>query len=356
MCRGGKDGVIRRCQLDDRKHASVNFRKKVKYRADKAGLSVEEWKRQNPVETESLIKETFPVMPDNSIVEFQDISEVRTLPEGVPENIEDHVRISKEHMDSKLTALQKKAMMGYTSFAAGICNVVLRKEDAFPEGILYDGAPLWKEPSLSAPTDFSSKEDLQDYMETIDSVLAERQEATRVLYRGHPIYESMREELAAEIGEEWIDDEDTELLMKALASRYPVGSVTHHPSYLSTSLSAFQAADRTQEVQYRDRSKIRGVMFEMKTNAGFDITGVSSHEYEREVVLPRDVNFRIDSIKLQPESYNTVSGFDDKYEPSERSGKNFDNLAIVIQMVEVDKNGNEITHTNNHEPKPLNFA
>jgi hypothetical protein len=356
MCRGGKDGVIRRCQLDDRQHASVNFRKKVKYRADKAGVSVEEWKAQNPVETENLVKETFPTPLVTSIVEFQDISEARVLPEGVPENIADHVKISKEHLDSTLDEMQKKALIGYTGFAAGVCNVVLRSEDGFPEHALYEDAPLWKEASLSPPTDFSTKEDLQDYMETMDTVLSERQETPRVLYRGHPIYESMREKLAAEIGEEWIDYEDHEMLLKALNSHYPEGSVIHYPSYVSTSLSAFQAADRTQEAGWGDNSKIRGVMFEMKTNAGLDITGASSHEYEREVVLPRDVSFRIESVHLQPQSYNTVSGFDDKYEPEERCGKNFDNLAIVIQMVEVDNNGTDITHTEKHIPKPLDFT
>lgn len=80
---------------------------------------------------------------------------------------------------------------------------------------------------------------------------------------------------------------------------------------------------------------------------------VGSTEYEREVVLPRDLSFRIEAVSLQPQSYNTVSGFDDKYEPEERCGKNFDNLAFVVQLVEVDKDGNDVINTNRHEPKTL---
>lgn len=352
MCRGGKDGLIRRCKVNDRQQAASNFRKKVKYRADKDGISPEEWKEKNPGELKVLLKETFPV---EAGVPFQSIEEPRVLPVGVPENIADHVKISKEHLESHLSADQKKALTGYTGFAAGICNVVLRREGDVSGYYFYDKAPAWKE-AYPGPSDFATKEDLHDYMETMDTILAERQEKARVLYRGHPIYESMREQLSAEIGEDGIDYEDTELTIKALKAHYPVGNIVHYPNYVSTSLSAFQAADRTQEADYGDNSKIRGVVFEMKTNAGLDITGASSHEYEREVVLPRDVHFRIENVHLQPQSYNTVSGFDDKHEPEERSGKNFDNLAIVVQMVEVDKDGNDVIHGNRHEPRPLTLS
>lgn len=102
-----------------------------------------------------------------------------------------------------------------------------------------------------------------------------------------------------------------------------------------------------------------GYCFELHTNAGLDITGARSRtSFEREVLLPRDTYFKVVNVHVKPEEYKTVSGYDNRRNPEELTHENFKSLAVVVQMVEVDKNGNEITHSDNHIPsdKPKSFV
>lgn len=182
-----------------------------------------------------------------------------------------------------------------------------------------------------------------------------------MLYRGMPIYARLHEEIEKAAGKN-ISVTDTEALMEGLQEYYKPGKVLEFPSYVSTTHSAFYSAQRTQEhsgtkITYYDSPEVKGIVFEMKTNAGLDVTGVArNHAYEREVLLPRDSRYRIESISLRPESYDTVSGYDHDDDPEELEQQNFTNLAIVVQMVEVDEKGNEITHTDSHKPSPLLLA
>jgi hypothetical protein len=63
----------------------------------------------------------------------------------------------------------------------------------------------------------------------------------------------------------------------------------------------------------------------------------------------------VESIALKPEAYDTVSGYDRLKHPDKLKQNTFTNLAVVVQMVEVDKDGNEILHTDPHKPSPLNL-
>lgn len=354
MCRGGKDGQIKRCKVKPTQKAQANLRKQVKYRADKEELTVEAWKQANPESLQALVSK---MRPSCHAVTFQPISEVRSLAEGIPALISEHMKMSKDHIDTKLSPDEQKALTGYTGFAAGASNSLLLKKQTVAEA-LYDKAPPWRE--SVAPCDFSTREDLEDYLETMDHVLSERQEEQRILYRGIPIYRGLHEEIENSIGKKF-SVEDTETMMEGLQEYYKPGKVFDFPSYVSTTHSAYQAADRTKEVggtkiSYYDNPKVKGIMLEMKTNAGLDVTGVSkNHSYEREVILPRDTLYRVESITLKPEAYDTVSGFDYLDDTDEQEQETFTGLAIVVQMVEVDKDGNEILHTEPHKPSPLNL-
>lgn len=356
MCRGGKDGIIRRCQLSERQHAAVNFRKKVKYRADKAGISVEEWKENNPELTETLIKDTFPQALS---VSFQDISETRHLPAGIPESIAEHMELSRNHIDSTLSEEEKKALSGYTGFAAGSSNAILLK-GKIDEDDLYDKAPeSWRE-HHRPPCDFRSREDLVDYLNTMDKVLAERSPEAKIVYRGFPIYKGLHKEFEEASGES-IHITDDDAMARGIQSYYQPGKVLNFDTYLSTTHSAYYAGERTQDtsgtnITYWDKPQVQGIIFEMKTNAGLDVTGVArNHSYEREVILPRNTSFRVENVSIRPESYNTVSGFDYEDDTEERAEENYTNLAVVVQLVEVDKDGNEINHSEPHHPDPLNL-
>lgn len=354
MCRGGKDGRIKRCKVKVTQKAQANLRKQVKYRADKEEMTVEAWKQANPESLQALVAK---MLPSRHEVAFQPFSETRRLAEGIPALISEHIKMSKDHIDTKLSSDEQKALSGYTGFAAGAANSVLLGHQTVAE-TLYDKAPLWRE--SNAPCDFSTREDLEDYLETMDHVLSERQEEQRVLYRGIPIYRGLHDEIEQTTGKQF-SVEDTDAMMEGLKEYYQPGKVFDFPSYVSTTHSAYYAADRTKEhsgtkISYYDNPKVKGIMFEMKTNAGLDVTGVSrNHSYEREVILPRDTRFRVESITLKPESYDTVSGYDYLDDTEEQEQENFTSIAIVIQMVEVDKDGNEILHTDPHQPSPLNL-
>lgn len=295
------------------------------------------------------IEETRSTKIENNPV-FQTSKKVRELPPDVPENLEEHVEVSRKNL-TIYSEEQTAALRGYTGFAAGVCNNVLlgRKYE------YYADAPLWKE--TDAACDFQNREDLVDYMETMDEILSVRSENRRIIYRGIPIYSSLHDEIAESIGKK-LHVTDTDGLMEGLKEYYKPGKIFNNKTYLSTSSSAFIAADRTDNTigtkqDYWNRAEVSGIMFELKTNAGVDVTGAAGRPYqrEREVVLPRDTYFKVSNVILRPTDYKTKNGYDkkDKFEPTE---KTFNNIAVIVQMVEVDKNGNEITSNTKHNPEP----
>lgn len=286
-------------------------------------------------------------------VSFQKTDETRRLAAGIPENIADHVAQNTAQL-AHLTDEQRKALSGYTGFAAGVCNNVLLAEKFSYD--YYEDAPLWKE-APGAPCDFVSREDLVDYLETMDTILAPRQKEQRVLYRGIPIYESLHDEIGAKIGKN-LSFSDEEGLLEGLKAYYKPGTVMKNDNYLSTTASAYYAADRSTNTyetkkSYWDTADVpMGIVFELKTNAGLDVTAAARHNaYEREVVLPRETYFKVVSVVVKPEKYDTVSGFDDDRRPDKREQETFTKLAAVVQMVEVDKDGNELHTVRSHQPE-----
>ena len=137
---------------------------------------------------------------------------------------------------------------------------------------------------------------------------------------------------------------------------YKPGKVITYDTYLSTTLSPHYAADRTTntidtKADYFNSPEIKGIVYELKTNAGIDATAISRHNaYEREVVLPRDMHFKVVSVETKPAYYDTKGGFDFADDPEDVNEEKFNGIAAVVQMVEVDKDGNEITHTEKHKP------
>lgn len=281
---------------------------------------------------------------------FQTSKKVRELPSDVPEKLEDHVELSRKNL-TIYSEEQNKALRSYTGFAAGICNTVLLGN----EYKYYDDAPLWKETDVAF--DFKNREDLIDYMETMDEVLSHREDNRRIIYRGIPIYSSLHDEIGASIGKK-LHPKDTDGLMEGLKEYYKPGKIFNNKTYLSTSRSASVAAERTSNTigtkqDYWNKAEVSGIMFELKTNAGVDVTGAAGVPYrrEREVVLPRDTYFKVSNVILKPTDYKTKSGYD-KRNPDEYNEKTFNSMAVIVQMVEVDKDGNEITSNTKHVPEP----
>jgi len=285
-------------------------------------------------------KVTFSSPSNVTDVSFQGVDEMRTLPSDIPQSISDHIAKNSEEMEH-LSEVERKALLGYTGFAAGVCNTVLLGE----KYEYYDDAPLWRE--SDAPCDFVNREDLVDYMETIDTVLASRQEERRIIYRGIPIYRELHDEIGAAVGKT-LDISDTDGLVEGLKEYYKVGKVFNFNTYLSTSTSAHYAAERTENTAgtkadyYKKPAEIQGIQFELKTNAGVDVTSIARrhHASEREVILPRDTYFKVSNVFVQPKSYDTTSGYDRK--PDRLEKETYTSIAAVVQLVEVDVDGNEI--------------
>ena len=112
---------------------------------------------------------------------FQKITEPRKLADGIPLSLEEHIIQSNKNLEH-LTNEEKIALGGYTGFGAGVCNTILLGS----KYEYYDDAPRWKE--SEGPCDFVDREDLVDYMETMDRILEPLSKNQQIVYRGIPIY------------------------------------------------------------------------------------------------------------------------------------------------------------------------
>lgn len=295
-------------------------------------------------------EETSRTKPYSAGASFQNITATRTLPVGVPLSIKDHIDQNAKEL-AHLTEEQRIALSGYAGFGAGVCNSVLLGN----KYEYYNDAPLWRE--SGGPCDFYDREDLVDYMETMDDILSSRQAESRIVYRGIPIYNSLHDEIGASVGKK-LTITDTEGLTEGLKEYYKPGKVFNYSTYLSTTQSSYYAASRTKntmgtkEDYSHGKAEVTGIVFELKTNAGLDIVSAVRKPYsdEREIVLPRDTHFKVVNVHVKPEKYDTISGEDTLWEPGETKQETYTKLAVVVQMVEVDKNGKEITSTTPHKP------
>lgn len=284
----------------------------------------------------------------NTSPAFQPFTATRALHPDVPERLEDHINLSSE--SSQFSDLQRKVLTGYTGMGAGVCNpALLGRPFSYIET-----APNWRD-SVS-PIDFRDREELIDYLKELDRIVEERHAEPKIVYRGTPIYGSLQDEIGASIGRE-LKVSDTAGIIKGLKEYYKPGKIFDNPAYLSTSHSAHVAAKWAQTTAgskqtYYDKAEISGIVFELKTNAGLDVTGLGRkfRAWEREVLLPRDTHFKVVNVITAPAEYKTVSGYDNLRAPETKTEKTFQNLAVIVQMVEVDKNGNEITTTEPHKP------
>jgi hypothetical protein len=292
------------------------------------------------VEKEASENRTAFHQPQPAMSVFQGLDEQRTYDDSCPSDLDEHIQQSKEHI-AHLDQQSRKAIHGYTVNLAYLCNKsILGKALAY-----VPDAQDWF--TYKAPENFKDRENFVHYIETLDTVLETRHEQSQVLYRGMPIYSSLHDEIGDSVGLK-LEFDDTEGLVKGLKEFYKPGKVIDFPIYLSTSKSADYAAKTSNDTRstkepYGKRA-VRGIVFELKTNAGLDVTGISEFPFERETVLPRDTHFKVTAVHTQPASYS-VTHWDVPDQAARRTG-----LAAVVQMVEVDENGDEILHTRPHKP------
>lgn len=256
---------------------------------------------------------------------LSDVSEVRCLGSQVPELLEEHERVSALAFEA-FSAEDKLVMTGYSGFAAGVMNSVLLGH----KYEYYDLAPDWRDSGIG-PCDFNSRGEVVDYMENLDRILESVRNEKRVLYRGIPIYSSLHDEIGASVGES-LRVSDSEGMVRGLREFYKPGKVVSFDTYLSTSLSAGVAAERTSNTvgtkqSYYEKAELSGIVFEIESASGLDITGAARHNsYEREVVLPRGSSFRVKEVFTAPPVYRTETAGE---------SESFAGLAAVVQLVEI---------------------
>jgi hypothetical protein len=281
---------------------------------------------------------------------FQQFGMTRELASDVPHRLAEHVQQNRELAEELLTEEERVALSHYPyDPCGGSVSRILRSPN---EPVTYDPTrPSWREPRRSVES-FASRAELVSYVETLDAALSKRQENARIVYRGMSSA-SLKAEIEKEHGDT-LQLDDVDGWHEALTKFYRKGRIFKYDNYLSTSVSAAYSANW---VQNRDKSEVphNGVVFEMKTNAGTDITGLgetNNYAHEREVLLPRETYFKVVSVDVMPQEYKTKTGIETQYEIGANIPKaeTHDELAAVVQMVEVDKEGKEISHQESHFP------
>lgn len=150
---------------------------------------------------------------------------------------------------------------------------------------------------------------LQDYVSTVDSAFSKASGVERTLYRG----ESFGKEHHEGTLKEYID------------THMKLGSKVKFKGLQSTSLKEKAAKD------FGCVGKYDGIVYEIKSPSGINISGVSPYPGESEVLLPRNTQYRVVGVHYMGGRNNFT-------------GENIN--TAVIQLVEVDDNDNVRTKDN----------
>jgi hypothetical protein len=274
---------------------------------------------------------------------FQPFNQTRKLAGNVPCRLVEHAKENRERAKHSLNENERIAVSHYPHGSTGnFISKLLRNPDM---DVTYQPErPSWLVEHRSVEA-FNSREELVSYIETMDTALSQRTENNRIVYRGID-FESIREQIATEYGSP-IPVDNKQEWDKAVGNFYHKDRLFAFSNYTSTTLAPTYAAGWMPPGE--DNTSYRGVVFEMSTNAGLDITGLgenNSYAHEREVLLPRDVYFKVVNVQIAPPKYDTRAGIETMHELGAELQEHkpfWGDIAAVVQMVEVDKHGNQLT-------------
>ena len=359
MCRSQKAGV-KRCKGAVQSHAliSASVRKKVAYRAEKVGISSEEWKAQNPemlvkITAASEKKVTFKqsclaaeatekqdeLTPANianlEASLLQSPEELRSWNPNIPVNLEEHIKTSSESMNH-LTVEEKQAIELYRGHAYEEINGALtgRSKVRFNR---YYPAGHWK--TSTTKTYFHDFDDFKEYVSHMDNALSKRQAESRVIYRG--VSPTGAFKIASNTSGSQVSDptygsskENTDNIKAAVMSQYAPGTEIQFDGYASTSLDPKVAAVWAGAGHGKPT-----ILYEIQTSLGSDCTGISDFggADEREVILPRSSRFKVVNVYTDTKySYETAQ------EGKKETATYTDGSTVIVQLVEVSADGNPI--------------
>lgn len=344
MCRSTSEGY-RRCKSGARGKIAESYQKALYYRAKKSGKTINQWITDNPEDAKVLQgKRDAQLARTETMIKNQEAlfapDEIRTIDPRVT-FLNDCLKESQKEL-SNLTADERHAIRGYTGISYQTVNKALLGIGGFSTD---DEEPeRWRDRDLVGGI-FKNLDDAADYVNELDNALKERHHEERVTYRGivgqgisnilNDISGTKQYTNEYGSGGYVFNPEEKVHATKMLVEHYKEGTQVKFDSYVSTSLNPSTGVDWS----YRDNNSV-GIIYEIKSNAGKNISIASSSRREREVLLPRGLNFKVvssyvvEEYKYQhPDSKGTIV---------ERSTAAVKNGFVVVQLIEVDDTGNEI--------------
>lgn len=336
MCRSKETGV-RRCKGALQASALINasVRKKVAYRAEKAGITPEEWKTQNPdqlakITAASEKKVTITHSTRDTGVEGQLLlakDELRNWNPKIPTDLDEHIQQSLEAL-SHLSAEEKQALELYRGHYHESINGALTGRSPLQYNPYYAGGH-WK--TSTSATAFHDFNDFKDYLDLMDSALSKRSAESRVIYRGVSAVGAfnLAKGTDSEVNDPDLDSskENTENIKTALMQHNAPGTEIQFDGYASTSLDPSVAT-----IWAGSGHGKPAVIYEIQTSLGSDVTGISDFggADEREVILPRSSRFKVVNVFTNSE-YSCESADGGVIEKNSYTDGN----TVVVQLVEL---------------------
>jgi hypothetical protein len=249
-------------------------------------------------------------------------------------HLDDIKRISAAEL-KPLTFGEKSALNFYTKstyswinkalFANG--NPVLLETREDEETPQFNNENKEFDPKKHSITDASrrSTELLHVFTKRVDSAMSRAPLQQRVVYRGinytHEAFHNY--------------DWDNDFVENYVEKNYPLGREVKFDGYQSTSMNAGVAAGFASK---------NGLLFEIRTASGLNVSSVSSAGAEEEVLLPRDSRYMVVGVHKKV-GYKTAGTHKD-------SNPTIPNITIV-QLVEIDEKGYICDESHMNEPNPL---
>lgn len=381
MCRSHNQGR-RRCTDSPSKKVMEALRKAVGYQAKKAGVSSAEWKAANP--------DLLEVIQDTYQAKLHDLKEQEQLanPTGkahtpalsyANDNNEESItgtvtplqaakirpieeygfkapqepRLYEgtydfdEYMEEckvnsrSMTETQEQAVKLYTyDLYEPLNKYFIRKdvEHIFDKDVYGKfGGTKWSDDYNPSNSSFYDEEDLIDYATKLDSVLEKRNAEPQILYRGAAFYPE----------EEGMTYEEKRA---QLESSYALGNEIAFDGYSSTTVIPEVASSFSRMQLKNNHQEMFGVQYEMKTSAGIAVAHISGNDEEREIVLPRGMNYKVVNSYWDSGDYEYESIYHDD---SKEHRKNKNCNMFIVQLVEVDANGEEVTGDQDYIAPPI---
>lgn len=233
-----------------------------------------------------------------------------------------------------MTVSEKKALQSFTGDPYKMINVSLYgKGPSYLSKSKVEYKPYYNDETEEDGTwqhviGAEKPEFIQEFTKLADSAMTKTPKQQRIVYRGMGRHHA---ELYASTM-----SETTEKIAKYVDENYSLGQEVMLDGFQSSSYSPTIAADY---------AGLGGILFEIKTASGANVTSISDYGDEREVILPRHSRYMVVGVHKKATFVADDIGKDQAY-------KRQDNTTI-IQLIEITDDGYIRDETNFSAPPPL---